>query len=160
MRIRNQIFTCDYRISSPGIPLVLSKTATHAVKAMIELAGLPPDGFRGSAAIAEHIGAPPNYLGKLLQALAAAGIVHSQKGLGGGFRLARRASEISLWEIVEPIDHVSRWSGCFMGQSVCSDDAPCPLHDRWACVRDAYLRMLETSTLADLVGQQSKGEGT
>ena len=49
---------------------MLSKTAIHAVRATIELAALAPGCYLGAAAIADRIGAPRNYLGKLLQALA------------------------------------------------------------------------------------------
>jgi len=107
--------------------------------------------FEGTMSIAERTGAPANYLGKLLQTLARAGILRSQKGLHGGFRLARKPADITVFDIVEPIDRVSRWSGCFMGQSVCSEDKPCPIHERWAKVRDQYLRMLDECTVADLV---------
>jgi DNA-binding IscR family transcriptional regulator len=42
-------------------------------------------------------------------------LVQSQKGIGGGFRLARDPGAISLLDVVEPIEHVSRWSGCILG---------------------------------------------
>jgi Rrf2 family protein len=105
--------------------------------------------------IAKEIGAPQNYLGKLLQALAREGLVESQKGLGGGFRLARDARQISLIDVVEPLEHVSRWSGCILGRSECADANPCAIHNRWKTVRDAYLHMLRRTTIAELV---AKGE--
>lgn len=128
---------------------MISKTALHALKAMV-LLGERPDEFQGAANIAARIDAPQNYLGKLLQNLAQAGLVHSQKGMGGGFRLARRPHEITLYDIVDPIDHVDRWEGCFMGKKSCSSDSPCAMHDTWAAVRDAYLKMLKESTLANV----------
>lgn len=132
---------------------MMSKTAVHAVKAVIALAELPEKGFHGTAGLAERIGAPQNYLGKLLQTLAQAGVVQSQKGLGGGFQLAKRPEQIRLFDIVDPIDHLSRWTGCLMGGGLCSTDAPCAMHDRWVTVRTAYLGMLETSTVADVLSR-------
>jgi len=134
---------------------MLSKTALSAVKAFSILAGLPEGERLGAAAIAERIDAGANYLGKLLQALAREGLVESQKGLGGGFRLARSASTISLYDVVEPVDRVSRWDGCFMGRSECSRESPCAVHDRWAAVREAYLTFLKETTISDLT--QRKG---
>ena len=64
---------------------MLSRTAIHAVRALSHLAGLPAGTFAGSAVLAERIGAPANYLGKLLQGLAARGLV----ALGIGRRRAR-----------------------------------------------------------------------
>lgn len=133
---------------------MMSKTAVHALRAVAALAGVPEGEFEGTARLAKAIGAPPNYLGKLLQVLAQTGVVVSQKGLGGGFRLARRPERIRLYDVVEPIDHASRRSGCLMDGGRCSEENPCILHDRWAQVRDAYFRMLEESTIADLLGRR------
>ena len=134
---------------------MLSKTGLHAVRAMVALARLPEGTYAGAASIARAIGAPQNYLGKLLKSLADEGLVESQKGLGGGFRLTRDPKKISLFDVVEPIEHISRWSGCILGLPACSDTAPCAIHNRWKVVRNAYLNMLQRTTLAELV---AKGE--
>ncbi len=132
---------------------MISRTSLHALKAMSALAERPGE-FQGASSIAERIGAPKNYLGKLLQGLIRSGIVNSQKGKGGGFQLARAPEEVTLFDVVEPIDHVSRWEECFMGEEECSPDNPCALHHKWENVRDAYLAMLKESTLADMVAHR------
>ena len=133
---------------------MISKTARHAVLAVAALAELPEGEFCGAAAIAEKVKAPPNYLGKLLQSLAQSGIVESQRGLGGGFQLAKRSDEITVYDIVEPIDHVSRWEGCFLGRGTCSNSSPCSMHARWTTIRDQYLAMLRDMTVADIVNHR------
>lgn len=135
---------------------MLSKTALHALRAMTVLADLPEDSYAGAADIAEVIDAPRNYLGKLLQLLAEAGLVESQKGKGGGFRLVRQPSTIAVFDIVEPIDHVSRWQGCFMGQSKCSSEHSCAIHTCWQAVRDPYLAFLRGTTLSDLARKSER----
>jgi Rrf2 family protein len=120
---------------------------------MVALAQLPEGAYAGAARVAQEIGAPQNYLGKLLQNLARAGLVQSQKGLGGGFRLARLAGTISLLDVVDPIEHISRWAGCILGRGECSDEHPCAIHDRWKKVRNAYVQMLRQTTIADLVAR-------
>lgn len=132
---------------------MISKTALHAIRATAVLAESPGE-FQGASSIAERIGAPQNYLGKLLQGLIHSGIVCSQKGKGGGFQLARPPEKISLFDVVEPVDHVSRWEGCFMGKESCSSAEPCAMHHRWVAVRNDYLAMLKESTLADIVGNR------
>jgi Rrf2 family protein len=129
---------------------MLSKTALNALKAFAVLAELPPGSHAGARAIAEKIGAGQNYLGKLLQSLIEEGLVVSRKGLGGGFRLTRKPTEIAIYDVVEPIDRVSRWDGCFMGRDSCSEDNPCSVHDRWKRVRDEYLSFLKETTIHDL----------
>jgi Rrf2 family protein len=132
---------------------MLSKTGLHAVRAVVALARLPEGAYAGAARIAREIGAPQNYLGKLLKSLAEDGLLESQKGLGGGFRLARPPQEVSLFDVVDPIEHVGRWSGCILGRPECSEVDPCAIHNRWKTVRDAYLRMLQRTTVAELVAR-------
>jgi Rrf2 family protein len=129
---------------------MLTRTGMHAVRAMVALARLPRGEYAGAAHIARAIDAPQNYLGKLLKELAAEGLVESQKGLGGGFRLAKDPEQISLFDVVEPLEHVSRWAGCILGQSECSDQVSCAIHEQWKKVRGSYLRMLTDTTIADL----------
>ncbi|MBN2218614.1 MAG: Rrf2 family transcriptional regulator [Pirellulales bacterium] len=127
--------------------------------ALTFLAELPYGDFAGAGDIAEEIGAPRNYLGKLLKTLADAGLVESQKGKGGGFRLARDPGSIPLIEAVEPIEHVGRWSECFLGRGRCSNGSPCRVHGRWAKVRDTYLNFLKETTLADLASRDAITSG-
>lgn len=130
---------------------MISKTGIHAIKALAALARLPEGHYAGAGAIAQEIDARANYLGKLLQMLSHHGLVVSQKGLGGGFRLGRDARQITLLDVVEPIDHISRWQGCFMGNGQgCSAEAPCAVHNRWGAVREAYLALLRETTVAEV----------
>ena len=129
---------------------MISKTGIHALLALTRLARAEGGAYAGAAEVAEEIGAPRNYLGKLLKLLADRGLLESQKGKGGGFRLLRDPAAIRLIEVMEPIEKVSRWSGCFLRRGRCSEKNPCAVHDRWKKVREAYLRFLEETTVADL----------
>jgi Rrf2 family protein len=138
---------------------MISKTGIHALRAIVALSELPEGVFAGAADIAGRTGAPPNYLGKLLKNLAGEGLLESQKGKGGGFRLARDPARISIYEVLEPIDKISRWSGCFMGKSRCSEKSPCAVHGKWGGVRDAYLQFLKETKLAELADPTIVGTG-
>ena len=82
--------------------------------------------------------------------MARQGMVVSQKGKNGGFRLARTPAEITLYDIVNFIEDLKAWEGCFMGKSICSESSPCCAHQRWAKVRDSYIDFLKNTTIADL----------
>ena len=92
---------------------MFNKTTLQAIKALTLLAQLPPGKYAGAGALAREIGAGQNYLGKLLQSLARQGLVKSQKGLGGGFALARPPQDITLYEIAATFEELERWNGCF-----------------------------------------------
>jgi Rrf2 family protein len=129
---------------------MLSKSARTALKAMVFLARLPEGTLAGTADMAREIGSPANYLGKLLQNLARQGLVESQKGHGGGFRLALAADRISLFEVVESIDRISRRTGCPLGNLLCSERTACPLHAPWSEVQGSYLTLLKETSLDDV----------
>jgi len=132
---------------------MISRTGLYAVRAVVALAKLDQGKYAGAAFIARTVGAPENYLGKLLKVLAKEGLVESQKGLGGGFRLAREPRLITLFDIVEPLEQISRWSGCILGRNECSDEGGCAIHEQWKKVRGAYMRMLNTTTIAQLAAR-------
>jgi Rrf2 family protein len=132
---------------------MMSKTGVHALTALAALAKLSNGDYAGAGDLAKTIGAPPNYLGKLLKTLSHEGLLESQKGKGGGFRLARNPATITLLDVMEPVARVSRWTGCFLGRATCSDQDPCALHLRWGKARDAYFQFLSETTVADLAAQ-------
>jgi Rrf2 family protein len=138
---------------------LLSKSGIHAVRALVVLAELPPGEYRGAASIARQTGAPKNYLGKLLQLLSRRELVASQKGLGGGFRLARKPDSISLFDVVDAIEDTGRWNECILGNPTCSDDNPCSVHERWGPVRDSYLNLMKQTTIADLTPKPTPRAG-
>jgi len=130
---------------------MISKTGLYVIRALAELAEVPEDGWLGTAVLAKEIGAPVNYLGKLLHILTRERIILSQKGVKGGVRLARPPQEITLYQALEPFENFHRWTGCLLGQEGCPDMTPCALHGRWAPARDEVLRFLRETTAADLV---------
>ena len=136
---------------------MISKTGIHAITAVAALAELDRGAYAGASEIAERTGAPRNYLGKLLKTLAEEGLLESQKGKNGGFRLAKSAESVSLYDVMEPIERVSRWCGCFLGRGRCSDALPCAVHQQWRKVRDSYLQFLKETSIADLA---SHGENS
>lgn len=129
---------------------MISRTGVHALRALIALAELPPRVYRGAGDIADAVGAPRNYLGKLLQQLAQSGLLVSQKGAGGGFALATDPTITTIYDVLVRVEDVRAWEQCFLGRAECSDESPCHVHDRWQPVRTAYLDFLRGFTLGDL----------
>lgn len=87
---------------------MLTQTAKYAIRALIHLAEQEGNRYCQTRDIAQLIKVPANYLGKTMQKLAHARVLDSQKGMHGGFRLARAASTISLYEILVAIEAIPR----------------------------------------------------
>jgi Rrf2 family protein len=130
---------------------MLTRSATHAVRAMVALAALAPGEYGRTSEIAASAGVPRNYLGKILFLMARRGLVESQRGLGGGFRLSRSPDRISLHDVIAAVEGVKRWNECAFGEKTCSQERPCALHERWSRVKDVYFSLLENTSVAELL---------
>ncbi len=130
---------------------MISETGRHAIKAVIILARQEKGTHLGAKAIAEEIKAPANYLGKLLQQLAHEGLLKSSKGRGGGFALAVPAKSICLYDVLDPIQHLSSKRDCILGWKVCSNKKPCAVHNTYAPIREQLTQLYRGTTIADVL---------
>jgi Rrf2 family protein len=116
---------------------MISQTAEYALRAIVYLAD-QRDSPRTTAQIAEATQVPAGYLAKVMQALSRCRLVHSQRGLNGGFTLTRDPAQLSMYEVVSAVDPIRRFSECPLGLPTHSGDL-CPLHRRL----EEAARMLE-----------------
>lgn len=130
---------------------MISKSGIHALRAVTVLAQVGPGEYRHAGAVAAAVGSPANYLSKLLHQMSRRGVLESQKGQGGGFRLSRSPDEMTVFEIIDAIDDLRTLNRCIFGNEECSDAHPCGLHEEWQPVRDAFLNMLKKMTITRLV---------
>lgn len=100
--------------------------------------------------MAESSDIPPSYLAKIVNSLARKGLVVTQRGIGGGVVLARKATEITLHDICVALDDPSVQAKCILGTAECSDERACPAHRFWVAHREQYTAYLRQMTLADV----------
>jgi Rrf2 family transcriptional regulator, iron-sulfur cluster assembly transcription factor len=148
---------CEY--PNKGGDGVITKTGVHAIKAMAALGRVPKGEYAGAAEISSGINAPRNYLGKLMGKLSRAGLLEGQRGANGGFRLARSADEITLFDVLAPIEDLGSLERCILGRARCSDRGACALHAQWAKVRDQYIGFLNRTTLKSVMNDAGKNGG-
>jgi Rrf2 family protein len=130
--------------------IVITQTGQYALQALIYLAHQPNNGYSLCRDIGHDLGIPEPYLSKILHLLARKGLLESQKGRHGGFRLGVSADEISLFAVIEPLEDMERYYRCLLGPGTCTDEDPCPLHHVWQDVRDKYLASLKSTTIAQV----------
>src|ERR1700686_4959360 len=119
---------------------MFSQTVEYALRAVVHLAFNSPDG-QTTEEIAKATKVPQAYLSKVLQNLVQAGVVKSQRGIGGGMSLARKPSELTILEVVNAVDPIVRIKTCPL--DLASHGVRlCPLHNRvdkaLALVEDAF----------------------
>ncbi len=138
----------------------VSTRGDYAARALLSLAlhGDPGDHPTSVRDIAERTGLPQPYLEQILLALKGAGLVRSKRGVGGGYVLARAATDITLGEIISAVDGpiVAGDFGRPHEDGACSHEGQCVLLAMWADVGDHMRRHLDSFTLADCV-RRSRG---
>ena len=137
--------------TSPGDHPVLSRTADHALRALLVLARRENGEPMPAEAIAELTGAPATYLGKTLNALAKAGLLRSMRGPTGGFALAVPADAITVARIADLFSEPPAHPRCLLGTGPCNASAPCGAHRRWKRLSAAARAPLIATTIADLL---------
>lgn len=130
---------------------MLTVTSEYALRALIQLAHLPPGGSMRGEELSRKAGVTPKYLSKIMLALRDAGLVSATRGAGGGYRLRKPAAEILLQDVVALFEGSPVQSGCVLGlNKVCSEEHPCTAHWSWGNLRVAYMHFLESTTLHDI----------
>jgi Rrf2 family protein len=91
-------------------------------------------------------------MSKVLQTLARAGLVASNPGRAGGFRLTRPSEQMSVLEVVNAVDAVERIRRCPLGLKS-HDHTLCPLHRRLDQVAEMVERAFGETTIAEIVAE-------
>ena len=130
--------------------LSLPRTAEYALRAVSYVAEHQGGGPVPVSAIAQALGAPRNYLSKVLYQLGASGVLRSVRGVQGGYLLGVQPDQCRLADIVEPFLAESEHP-CIMGHVRCSEDTPCGAHRRWLEVRQTARAFFAELTMADLL---------
>jgi len=131
---------------------MFSRTAGYGISAMAFLATQPEGQLCGLRKIAEHECIPGSFLSRILHWLCRGGLVRAVRGTGGGYCLAVPPNRIPLVSILEALGEKPEPGWCVLRFDHCTEEAPCSLHDKFTCLRQQFLLLLETTTVADLTG--------
>lgn len=135
---------------------MISRTAEYALRAAVHLAGAQ-GAPRTTRQIAAATRVPGPFLSKVLQSLGRAGLVRAQRGLHGGFSLAKPADEISVLAVVNAVDPLERIVSCPLGLPE-HEGTLCPLHARLDRAAAQVEQAFATTPLAEIIGKAAGGQ--
>ena len=129
--------------------LKLSKLTDYGTVLMTTLA-VHQDNSLSAHELADmtHVSLPT--ASKLLKQLAHAGLVTSQRGVQGGYQLARQASTISMAEVIAALEGPIALTECSAEESHCGIAGHCGVRGNWQLINLAIKRALEDVSLADM----------
>ncbi|SRR5579871_2087413 len=127
--------------------LKLTKKADYGLIALRHLA------TRRSASakdIADAYRIPLPLLSKILQNLARAGLLASEQGTHGGYKLARDPHEITALEVIRTIDGPIILTHCFTEHTECDQSDLCPVREPLRKVHEGILKLLSSISISDM----------
>ncbi len=130
--------------------MIFNQTVEYGFRAMACLAIHHGKGPVRSKELAERTGIPSGYLSKVMRRMVIAQLVHSQRGHGGGFTLAKEPADILFIDLLHALDFELDQTRCAFGIGACNEHEPCPLHDSWAELRRKLKIWARGHTLAQL----------
>ena len=128
--------------------MLFNQTAEYALRAMAHLALLPAGQSVRARDLSTATNIPADYVSKVLRRMVREGLLHSQKGHGGGFRLARAPADITFAEVLAAAEPDPGRDRCAFGWGACDATRPCLLHSAWSDLKDRYGAWAATTTLA------------
>lgn len=130
---------------------MLSQTVEYALRAVTHIALRTPEPCT-TEEVAATTQVPKAYLSKVLQSLRRAGVLHAQRGVGGGMTLVKSAHELTVLDIVNAVEPIQRIVTCPLGLAAHGSQL-CALHRR---IDDA-IRLVEqafaSTSIAEILAE-------
>lgn len=100
--------------------------------------------------LVEKLKISDKYLRRIMTTLSKEGFIYSVQGRDGGYSFNKQPSEIFLADVVNAVEGMDTYAGCVLGLENCSCDNPCVMHSTWIKVREEFMTVFTTKTLANL----------
>ncbi|MDI9467019.1 MAG: Rrf2 family transcriptional regulator [Bacillota bacterium] len=129
----------------------ITRQSEYAIRTMLELARAQEGEVLSTRYISEQQDIPEDFLKKTIKLLALADLVSTQRGTGGGVRLARPAEQINLFDIITAIEGPISLNVCLSPSYNCPNQPTCPSNRVFRRAQDALVSELKKETLADMI---------
>jgi len=139
---------------------MFSKACSYAIRACLYLSVNASESHKiGVKALAQDLGVPVHFLGKILQDLSRQGLITSVKGPQGGFYLTEANQEQPLAHIVTSIDGPKVFTACALGFEECGSANPCPLHYQVLPYREGLRQQMQEFTIGEMAARVKRKGG-
>jgi Rrf2 family transcriptional regulator, iron-sulfur cluster assembly transcription factor len=131
--------------------MILSKSCEYAIRATVYIAGKTRKNEKaGIIEVADAIGSPAPFTGKILQTLVRKKVLSSSKGPNGGFYV-ENGDSLYLVDIIRAMDGNDLFTSCVLGLEKCSETQPCPMHEQIKPIRDGLMIEFSKRSVNNLV---------
>jgi Rrf2 family protein len=140
----------------------ISRRAEYALRALLLIAKDQEEKVHQIQELSDRGNIPVKFLEQILLKLRNEGLLTSKRGVGGGYSLRKRPSDIVVLDVVELLDGPIAPLPCAMDRPAepcgCPDPAHCPLRPLMRQARDSIRDVLNTKTVQDLLDESRDGQ--
>lgn len=137
----------------------ISTKGRYAIRMMIDIAQNSRDGNVSLKDVADRQGISLKYLEQIVIMLSRAGLLRSQRGAQGGYRLVREPDQYSVGEILRITEGSMAPVACLENEL---NDCPrvdfCPTIKLWTGLYKTMIEYLDSVTIADLLNDSSESD--
>jgi Rrf2 family protein len=126
-----------------------SKTTEYALRILSHMAGDVEKKYSADD-LYDYLKIPYRYLRKQLTILTKSGLLISIQGKGGGYRISKNLTEISLYDIVVATGDSIINKDCFFGFQDCALEEKCVMHDKWISLQENINNVLVSTKLESI----------
>jgi Rrf2 family protein len=139
-----------------GDMMQLLSSSKYAIRILGYIANHEDQKLCSAKELSEALTIPYKFLTKIMMKLVNENFIISIRGREGGYKLSKPASEITLTEILDLFNEFAEYQQCILGIGACDNNKKCVLHDQWVKPKKMISKMFETTTLADIDGENFK----
>lgn len=136
----------------------LTREGEYAVRLVLYLAPRKTDEVARRRDVSATMEIPHDFLGKIAQKLARAGILEILQGPKGGYRLALPPEEVTLLAVIEAIEGPVVLNQCLIQPTICRRSVACGAHKVWSKARTDLRQTLGAATFLEMVEGQEYTE--
>lgn len=122
----------------------ITRETDHAIKCVLYLS-IQQFECISVAELSEKLNIPRQFLAKIVQKLSKAGILASQQGKQGGFRLVSKPSEIKLYDVFIAIQSIPTVNTCVVDEQFCERVSFCAVHNVWMDIQSDIIKKLKNT---------------
>lgn len=137
---------------------ILRRNTDYALRLAVNLARHHGDGAVATRVLADEEDVSYQLACKLLQKLHTAGLVQSDMGPKGGFRLSRTPDEIPIIQVIEAIQGPLRLNRCLLSDGLCSRQASCPVREKMQGLQEQMDGYLSSVMLGELASNRKPAQ--
>ncbi len=128
----------------------MNRRADYTVRMMVDLAYMSDRQWVDVGEIAQRQDVSKPFMAKIASQAAAAGLLTTRRGTGGGLALTQPADKITLLQIVEAIDGPTSLNQCTFEPSRCPRSNKCAVHPIWEKAQQQFNELLSNTSLSEI----------